>query len=90
MVLVLVIMFGFASFLLGGFCSAISFVLFKGKTMSTNTYIFLLVYIVGLAIFGKWLITTNVLPITKLTGIFFITFVPAGILTSFGLSQYNV
>lgn len=88
--MVLVIIFGFASFFLGGFCSAISFVLFKGKTMSTKTYIFLLVYIVGLAIFGKWLITTNVLPISKLTGMFFITFVPAGILTSFGLSKYHV
>ena len=88
--MVLVIIFGFASFFLGGFFSAIYFVLCQKKRYTFSTYLFLLIFIAGLGILGKLLIASNVLSIGKLMSLFFITFVPAGILTSVGLSKYKV
>lgn len=87
--MVLIIIFGFASFFLGGFFSAIIFLLCQKKRWSFSTYVFLLIFIAGLAIFGKSLIASNVLSIGELMSLFFITFVSAGILTSVGLSKYK-
>ncbi len=87
--MVLIIIFGFVSFFLGGFFSAIIFLLCQKKRCSFNTYVFLLIFIAGIAIFGKSLIASNVISIGKLMSLFFITFVSAGILTSVGLSKYK-
>jgi hypothetical protein len=67
------------------------FILFcaKKKRYTFSTYLFLLIFIAGLGILGKLLIASNVLSIGKLMSLFFITFVPAGILTSVGLSKYK-
>ncbi len=83
------IIFGFASFFLGAFLSAILFILYQRKKTSFGTYVFVLLFIAGLAILGESIIASNVLSMGKLMSLFFIAFVPAGILTSAGLSKYK-
>lgn len=85
----LVIIFGIASLILGGMCGAIGGLVRRGDKIDFGSIIWLLIFIVGLREFGEWLITSDALTTDKLMGIFFITFIPTGLLSFFGFAKHG-
>jgi len=88
--LILVILFGFISIFLGGLLCALIFLLFHGKKkLHPSISIYLFIFVAGFVMLGKLLVDSDALSVGNLMILFFITFVPAYMLTSLGLSKYK-
>jgi len=89
MSLLLVVLFGTLAAIVGGFCGAIAGLAHQEQRNPSSPIVILLL-VVGLALFGKWLIASEVVTVGRLIGVFAVSFIPTALLSLFGFAKHGL